>query len=686
MDSQNKNTVFSHAASCARLNECTAAASVGELRALLKKSCAEINAAYRLVEARFGSAAAMPSSCRWLLDNRYLALREAKRAGCALRDVRRLRAGNDGIILSALCRDMINVCSGSLTEASILEYLNGFQSVSPLPQNELYLLPAVLLVQLTAALADVCRRLESTAEPENLDEEFAALFGSVRLISELDMHSLLERADTVEKTLSADPAGIYPRMDEQSRAEYRARLSKLARREGLEEHVFAKKLIEKSRAANGLERHVGIHLFSAPNEKKLASAYISANILITLFLTLLCGFLSRSAVAAALLLLPLSELTKVMLDYIILLCVPPRRLPRLELDGGIPDEGRTVCVISALITDEDSGKHFAALLEEFYLANRDCGKNLLMGILADLREAKTETVPEDKAIIAAAKRAINALNQKYGGGFYLFTRERTLDEGRGKYSGFERKRGALLELAKLMCGDKSELNTRCGDAQLLRSARYILTLDGDTVPSPGSVRELIGAMLHPMNLPVLDRERGLVTAGHGIIHPRMCATLPSTVSTDFARIFSGGGGLEPYGMLCGEVGMDIFDRGGFSGKGMIDAEALLLCSKMHIPEGRVLSHDALEGAYLRGGYMSGVEFSDSFPGSPIAYFRRSHRWIRGDWQNAGWIFRKSALLPDIERWKLFDSLRRSLVAPATFAAIFAGLLLRAHGRRILRRM
>lgn len=595
MDSQNKNTIFSHAASCARLNECTAAASVGELRALLKKSCAEINSAYRLVEARFGSAAAMPSSCRWLLDNRYLALREAKRAGSALRDIRRLRAGNDGIILSALCRDMINVCSGSLTEASILEYLNGFQSVSPLPQNELYLLPAVLLVQLTAALADVCRRLESTAEPENLDEEFAALFGSVRLISELDMHSLLERADTVEKTLSADPAGIYPRMDEQSRAEYRARLSKLARREGLEEHVFAKKLIEKSRAANGLERHVGIHLFSAPNEKKLASAYISANILITLFLTLLCGFLSRSAVAAALLLLPLSELTKVMLDYIILLCVPPRRLPRLELDGGVPDEGRTVCVISALLTDEEGGKHFAALLEEFYLANRDCGKNLLMGILADLREAKTETVPEDKAIIAAAQCAIDALNQKYGGGFYLFTRERTLDEGRGKYSGFERKRGALLELAKLMCGDKSELSTRCGDAQLLRSARYILTLDGDTVPSPGSVRELIGAMLHPMNLPVLDRERGLVTAGHGIIHPRMCATLPSTVSTDFARIFSGGGGLEPYGMLCGEVGMDIFDRGGFSGKGMIDAEALLLCSKMHIPEGRVLSHDALRG-------------------------------------------------------------------------------------------
>ena len=220
MDSQNKNTVFGHAASCARLNECTSTAPASSLRAQLRQSCTEINAVYRLIEARFGSAASMPSSCRWLLDNRYLALREAKRAGGALRDVRRLRAGGDGVILSVLCRDMIKVCSGKLSEDNMLEYLAGFQSVSPLPQAELYLLPAVLLVQLTFSLADACRKLKTTAEPEELAGEFAALFGSVRLISELDMHSLLERADIVEKSLSADPAGVYPRMDEQSRAEY----------------------------------------------------------------------------------------------------------------------------------------------------------------------------------------------------------------------------------------------------------------------------------------------------------------------------------------------------------------------------------------------------------------------------------------------------------------------------------
>ena len=674
-----KGTVFEHAASCARLNKCSFSAPVSELKALLRRSCKEINAVYRLVERRFEGRASMPDSCRWLLDNRYLAVRKARSALCELRGQRRLRAGSEGIVISAACRDMLNVCGGSLDEKLLLEYLRGFQSAAPLPQRELYLLPAVLTVQLTAALAAACGQLEKSSEPETLTERFAALFGSLRLVSELDMSSLLRRVDCVEKALMADPAGIYPRMDEQSRAQYREAVTRLAPREGLEEHAFAKKLVEKCRFKNGIEQHVGYWLCKRPNVQRRAALYIGANIIMTLFLTLLCGFLSRSAAVAALLLLPLSELTKSLLDYIILLIVPPRRLPRLELSAGVPDSGRTVCLISALLSDEESGVHFAALLEQYRLANRDCGKNLLMGILADLREADSETAPDDEAVISAAAQAIDRLNEKYGGDFYLFTRGRRLDSGRRTYTGFERKRGAILELARLLCGRKSELRIVSGDGGALRGVPYILTLDSDTVPSPCSVSELIGAMLHPMNAPVLDRERGCVVSGHGIIHPRMCTCLRSACATDFARIFSGGGGLEPYGALCGEVGMDLFGCGGFSGKGIIDAQALLVCSEKHIPNGRVLSHDALEGAYLHGGYMSDVEFSDSFPASPLAYFRRSHRWIRGDWQNIGWIFKKSAGLPDIERWKLFDSLRRSLTAPASFTAVFAGLLLARHG-------
>ncbi len=674
-----KGRIFERAASCARLNGCVSAYSAAPLIAGLRRSCKEISSVYRLVESRFDGGASTPEGCRWLLDNHYLVLRGARAALPELRRQRRLRSGSEGLILPALCRDMIRVCEGRLSEEAMLEYLEGFQSAAPLPQTELYLFPAVLTAQLISALAEACRQLERSSEPDGLSGRFAVLFNSLRLVSELDMYSISERADTVERALRADPAGIYPRMDEQSRASYRERLSRLASREGLEEQVLAKRLVEKCRFKKGAERHVGFLLYKGPDERRSGALYIGASLIITLFLTLLCGFLSHSAAAAALLLLPLSELTKSLLDYIILLCVPPRRLPRLELGAGVPDEGRTICVISALLTDKDSGAQLAAALERFRLANRECGENLLMGILADLREADGETLPGDEATISAAAKAVDGLNSRYGGGFYLFTRRRRLDPGRGRYSGFERKRGALAALARLLCGRESELRVVSGDAEALRNVPYILTLDSDTEPSPGSVIELIGAMLHPMNRPVLDRERGLVVSGHGILHPRMCSSLRSASATDFARIFSGGGGLEPYGALCGELSMDLFGRGGFSGKGLIDAQALLVCSEKHIPGGRVLSHDALEGAYLRGGYMSDLEFSDSFPSSPDAYFRRSHRWIRGDWQNAGWIFGKGAALPDIERWRLFDSLRRSLVAPATFAAVFSGLALARHG-------
>lgn len=101
MDAQKKNTVFEHAASCARLNKCISTASSGKLRTLLRQSCREINAVYRLVESRFASAASMPDSCRWLLDNRYLVIRQARAVMPELRRQRRLRSGQRG---SASCR------------------------------------------------------------------------------------------------------------------------------------------------------------------------------------------------------------------------------------------------------------------------------------------------------------------------------------------------------------------------------------------------------------------------------------------------------------------------------------------------------------------------------------------------------------------------------------------------------
>ena len=199
---------------------------------------------------------------------------------------------------------------------------------------------------------------------------------------------------------------------------------------------------------------------------------------------------------------------------------------------------------------------------------------------------------------------------------------------------------------------------------------------------PGAALALIGAMLHPLHRAVVDSEKRVVTAGYGLLHPRLCTELASANATDFALIFAGPGGSDPYGGLCGELYMNLFDCGGFAGKGILDLHALLACTADRFPERHVLSHDALEGAFLRGGFLGDAAFSDRFPSRPLAYYKRLHRWVRGDWQNAPWLFRRGCELRPIDRWRLFDSLRRSLLAPMTLLAVLAGFFLPGYGLRL----
>ena len=147
----------------------------------------------------------------------------------------------------------------------------------------------------------------------------------------------------------------------------------------------------------------------------------------------------------------------------------------------------------------------------------------------------------------------------------------------GKWSAWERKRGALLELARLVLDRPGALHCAAGDAAGLSGTVYLLTLDADTRLTPGAARALVGAMLHPLNRAVVDAQRGVVTRGYGLLHPRMATELESANATDWARVFAGPGGADPYGGACGELYMDCFDRGGCPGKGSLDARALRDC-------------------------------------------------------------------------------------------------------------
>ncbi len=632
----------------------------------------EIRRCHDAIRRRYQGAAEIPAACEWLLDNWYLVQRAYLEARDALRREKRLRACEEGAMLPALCTALLRSGLGRADEGRCRLFLDGFQFITVLRRGELALFPGCLRAACLGEIAAVCRRMPYSGEPDESARQLEALFGTLRLFSQLDPEELLTQADMTDAILAGDPTGDYSRMDRESRQDYLRRVEKLARREGVEEHVFARRLLQTAKAEN---RHLGFYLFEAPLPL-YGGLYIAANLAFTLLIALGVGLSLESGLAAILLLLPVSELCKRLLDTLLLRLLPPRRLPRMDLSEGVPAEGRTLCVLSVLLSDAPEARAAARQLEELRCACRTEGKNLRFGLLADLPEAESEETEADAAILAAAAEEIHRLNRQQGGGFYLFTRPRSFDGEH--WSGRERKRGALLELCRLLREEESQLRV-IGDRDALNGTVFLLTLDSDTRLYPGAAGELIGTMLHPLNRPKLDTERGVVTAGHGILHPRLDTELKSAAATDFSLVFAGPGGSEPYGG-CGEVYMDAFDRGGFSGKGLIDVRALLVCSEKHMPEGRILSHDAPEGALLRGGFVGDLSFSDRFPSRAFAYYKRLHRWVRGDWQNLPFLF--SPALTAIDRWRLFDSLRRSLLPPMTLLAILAGMLLPWHPLRI----
>lgn len=595
----------------------------------------------------------LPPGADWLLDNWYLIEREGKLAASELRGAGRLRASCGGAVISSACEALVRECSGEVTAERAARFLADFQRELPLTMRELGLFAPALRLALISGIA--------SAVSGDFDAGLLSrCISSLRLFATLDLTKLLEGADMVEAALRRDPAGVYPQMDERSRAACRERVRILAKKRGMEEPALAAELVEN--CGEG-----GVCALLAPGVRS-GRGYALVQVLSSLIISGLLGFYFGS-LALFLLSLPLFwELAKSVCDFVLLRCLPPRLPLRLELASGVPAEGRCLCVVSSLLSGPDSGPELARRLEEFALASRDCGKNLMFGLLADLPEARERSLPGDGPACEAASKAVEELNDKYGGGFFLFCRRRTLRERDGVWSGFERKRGALLSLARLLRGDAGGLSVLAGDPALLRGTKYILTLDADTRLLPGAARELVGAMLHPLNRPVFDKSRRVVVSGHGLMHPRMGVELSSAVKTPFSRVMAGAGGTDPYGGSCGEVWMDLTGRGGFAGKGILDVDALLLgCSEL--PENLILSHDAVEGAILRGGYLSDTELTDGFPSNPGAYFRRLHRWVRGDWQNISFIFKRGRCLAFADRWKLFDSLRRSLFAPFCLAAL-----------------
>ncbi len=242
--------------------------------------------------------------------------------------------------------------------------------------------------------------------------------------------------------------------------------------------------------------------------------------------------------------------------------------------------------------------------------------------------------------------------------------------------GWERKRGKLEEFNRLLRGaSDTSFVVRTADDALMKSIRYVITLDSDTQLPRDVARKLVGAAEHPLNRPRFDESTNRVIHGYGILQPRVSISLASASRSKFVQIFSGYTGIDPYTTAVSDVYQDLFGEGSFTGKGLYDVDAFQRALNDRVPENALLSHDLFESLYARAALTTNIELLDDYPASYEAHAKRSHRWTRGDWQIVRWLFPRVPngagqtvrnTLPLIARWKIFDNLRRSLVSPSLF--------------------
>ena len=580
---------------------------------------------------------------------------------------------------------------------------------------------AALRRELDTALAARGDSVEDAIQSEGRHQAaeqatMANLVGSLRLISTFDWSEFFESVSLVEQVLQRDPAGVYGRMDFRSRDRYRHALEALAQPTGDDQLRVALKCVEVARLAGAQTpearaTHVGYHLIGrgrralersiawgprpAERVRRFFFRYATATYLGTI--AIVTGVLVAAAVqyayqhgwrgaalalVALLTAVPASELTIQIVQRIISYLIPPRRLPRLELDA-VPAGARTMVIVPTILDRVEHVPDFLAHLEVQALGNVD--PHIHFAVLSDFRDAATETLPRDAEILAAARAGIDALNRKHGNGhadrFFLFHRLRQWNPSEGRWMGWERKRGKLEEFNRLLRGaTDTSFAVQVGDLSILPSVKYCITLDTDTRLPRDSARELIGIIMHPLNRAAFDARLGRVVEGYGILQPRISVTFTSAAGSLFARLYSGHTGVDPYTTAVSDTYQDLFGEGIFTGKGLYDVDAFTAALHDSVPENALLSHDLFEGVHARVGLVSDVELVDEYPASVLAHARRQHRWIRGDWQILYWLFPfvpsrrgwKRNTLPLISRWKILDNLRRSLVAPTLLALAVAG--------------
>jgi cyclic beta-1,2-glucan synthetase len=549
---------------------------------------------------------------------------------------------------------------------------------------------------------------------------------SMRFISSVDWKKFFESVSLVDAVLDAN--SNFTAMDFPTRDVYRHAIEELSRGSVYTEIEVAEKVLQKSHAAGNTDPNdptydPGYFLLwkGRPEfEKQLAFrvplrtrfdravartgicgylvtiATVSGSILALFLIGISIAGVTGSALffLALLALIPVSGVGVALVNHWITNRFGPKALPGMELRDGVPSSMRTMVVVPTLLTTREEIEEQIERLEVHYLANKD--GDLYFTLLSDWRDSATEGAEGDDGLLGVAVEGIARLNERHepstaGERFLLLHRRRLWNEGERKWMGWERKRGKLHELNRLLRGATDTSFLTFNDLSFPVSSfvpsgvRYVITLDADTRLPRGAVSRMVGKMAHPLNRPKIDERTGRVIDGYAVLQPRVTPAFPmGHTGSFFQHIFSGPGGIDPYAFVVSDVYQDLFGEGSYCGKGIYDVDAFETALHGRVPENTVLSHDLLEGIFAGAGMVTDIEVVEEFPTRYDVAAARQHRWVRGDWQLLPWILwrgrdssgqtgRRS--IPSTGRWKMMDNLRRSLSAPAAFLALLGGWIL-----------
>ena len=626
----------------------------------------------------------------------------------------------------------ITITNQSSLDIDLLtNFVQTYQEAALLNTGEIWALPTMLRLSVLEALAGALATLTQIPfpsshtvltngtgglnSPQSSDETIVInSILSLRMLATQDWKSFFECVSLVEQILQKDPLGMYSRMDFETRNIYRNIVEKLALGcEHTEDQVAALILALAEEGEVSRQQHIGYYLLGAGRkiiEKRLdyraplvekfrgwlysyaTAAYLISISILTLGLTLIPVIFSvfsggswlQIILVILLSFLPASSIAVDLINLQAVHLVPPHIFPKLSFQDGIPAEYRTMVVIPTLIKNRDDLEFLLTQLENHYLANPD--PNLDFALLTDFSDAPEKELPSDNELIFQATEGIKELNDRYADNalapFFLFHRERIWNPAEDCWMGWERKRGKLVEFNFLLKEKRETTYTiQIGNLQRLSGIRYVITLDADTVLPRESARRLVGTLAHPLNQFSYESETDQRIAGYTMLQPRVQVRPEIANRSLFSRLYSGDLALDLYTRAVSDVYQDLFGEGNYIGKGIYDVEAFDFCLEGRVPDNHILSHDLFEGLHGRCGLVTDIILFEDYPPNYLTFSHRMHRWTRGDWQLLPWLLpqvpcENGGTIPNtlstLDRWKIIDNLRRSLIAPASLALLISG--------------